>query len=134
MKKKVQSKSSKNILGQDIRNLRKQKGLTISELAIKADISTGVISQIERNLTIPSMKSLFAITKTLKIPIGWLLNDNQENESDELDIVVRKNRRRKVDLDGKITEEILTPRFSGNLQLILVKIGFFQYSLPPSPV
>ena len=122
MKKKVQNNSSKNILGQDIRNLRKQKGLTISELAIKADISTGVISQIERNLTIPSMKSLFAITKTLKIPIGWLLNDNQENESDELNIIVRKNKRRKVDLDGKITEEILTPRFSGNLQLMLVKI------------
>ena len=58
MKKKSQNNSAKNILGQDIRNLRKQKGLTISELAIKADISTGVISQIERNLTTPSMKSL----------------------------------------------------------------------------
>ena len=122
MKKNAQNNSSKKILGQDIRNLRKQKGLTISELAIKADISTGVISQIERNLTTPSMKSLFAITKTLKIPIGWLLNDNQEDENDELDIIVRKNKRRKVDLDGGITEEILTPRFSGNLQLMLVKI------------
>lgn len=123
MNKKNKKLSSKNtILGQDIRNLRKQKGLTISELATKADISIGVVSQIERNLTTPSMKSLFAITKILNIPIGWLLNDNDEIDNDERDIVVRINKRRKVDLKDGITEEILTPRFSGNLQLMLVRI------------
>ena len=123
MTKKIKNNTShKAILGQDIRNLRKQKGFTIQELAKRAEISTGVISQIERNLTSPSMKSLFAITQILKIPIGWLLNDNQEIESDELDIIVRSNNRRKVELHDGITEEILTPRFSGNLQLMLVKI------------
>ncbi len=122
IKNKKKNQSKNKILGQDIRNLRKQKGLTISELANKADISIGVISQIERNLTTPSMKTLFAITKILNIPIGWLLNDNQEIDNDEFDIIVRSNKRRKVDLKDGITEEILTPRFSGNLQLMLVKI------------
>ena len=123
MKKKLKNNSSKNILGQDIRNLRKQKGLTISELSIKADISTGVISQIERNLTTPSMKSLFSITKVLKVPVGWLLNEDNDTDNDEQDIIVRNNKRRTVNLEGNITEQILTPRFSGNLQLILVKIA-----------
>ena len=40
IKNKKKNQSKNKILGQDIRNLRKQKGLTISELANKADISS----------------------------------------------------------------------------------------------
>ena len=46
-------------IGNKIKNLRTQKGLTQEELADRCELSKGFISQLERDLTSPSiMKSV----------------------------------------------------------------------------
>lgn len=46
------------MLGEHVRNIRKKRGITLKELAEKTGLSIGYISQIERDLTDPSLSTL----------------------------------------------------------------------------
>ncbi len=52
-------------LGQRLRNRRLKLGLTLQDVAIGAKLSVGFISQVERDLTSPSLSSLVAIARVL---------------------------------------------------------------------
>ncbi|MGP4110327.1 helix-turn-helix domain-containing protein [Streptomyces sp. 4N509B] len=52
-------------LGAAIRRLRKDKGMTLVQLAQRADLSHPFLSQLERGLTHPSMRSLHRIALAL---------------------------------------------------------------------
>ena len=52
-------------IGNKIRELRIQKGLTQEELADRAELSKGFISQVERDLTSPSIATLMDILQCL---------------------------------------------------------------------
>ncbi|MDO8064160.1 helix-turn-helix domain-containing protein [Candidatus Phytoplasma bonamiae] len=56
-------------IGDKIRNLRLQQQLTQRELAQKINMTTGYISQIENNLILPSLNTLFLMLKIFKISI-----------------------------------------------------------------
>ena len=53
-------------LGGNLRNRRRELGLTLQEVADGAGLTAGFISQVERNLTGPSISSLAAIARVLK--------------------------------------------------------------------
>jgi len=57
-------------IGGKIRNLRKAADLTQSELASRADLTDGFISQIERGLTSISIDSLKAILDALNVSLA----------------------------------------------------------------
>ncbi len=46
-------------IGEKLRNLRIQKNLTQEELGERTDLSKGYISQLERDLSSPSMETFF---------------------------------------------------------------------------
>ena len=56
------------MLGEHVRNIRKKRGITLKELAEKTGLSIGYISQIERNLTDPSLSTLRKLSAALDIP------------------------------------------------------------------
>ncbi len=67
---------SRLTLGEHIREARHSLGLTLQELAWP-DLTKGFISQLERNLTRPSVSSLTRLAVRLKRPLSYLLeNDN----------------------------------------------------------
>ena len=45
-------------IGERIKEIRTERGLTQEELADRAELSKGFISQMERNLTSPSIATL----------------------------------------------------------------------------
>ena len=57
-------------MGCKLKELRILKGLTQEELADRAELSKGFISQIERNLTSPSIATLMDILQCLGTTIG----------------------------------------------------------------
>ncbi len=65
-------------IGGRIKHLRKQKGLTLEELASRSELSKGFLSQLERNLTSPSVATLDDILEAL----GTSLADFFKEESD----------------------------------------------------
>ncbi|MCK1995099.1 helix-turn-helix domain-containing protein [Peribacillus muralis] len=52
-------------IGKKIKNLRLKKGLTQEELGERTDLSKGYISQLERDLSSPSIETLFHILEVL---------------------------------------------------------------------
>ena len=66
-------------IGYKLKTLRIAKGLTQEELADRAELSKGFISQVERDLTSPSISTLVDILQCL----GTNLRDFFNNEEDE---------------------------------------------------
>ena len=52
-------------IGEKIKRLRLKKGLTQEELGERTDLSKGYISQLERDLSSPSIETLFNILEVL---------------------------------------------------------------------
>lgn len=61
------------LLGERLRRRRKDLGLTLNDVAQGAGLSVGFISQVERDLTAPSLGSLVTIASVLEIPVNALL-------------------------------------------------------------
>ena len=57
-------------IGNKLKELRVLKGLTQEELADRSELSKGFISQLERNLTSPSITTLMDILQCLGTSIG----------------------------------------------------------------
>jgi transcriptional regulator with XRE-family HTH domain len=62
-------------VGARLRATRLERGLTISEVAERAGLTAGFISQLERDLTSASLSSLYRICSVLGIRVGNLVDD-----------------------------------------------------------
>lgn len=66
-------------IGSKIKNLRVQQELTQEELADRSELTKGFISQLERNLTSPSVATLIDILEALgTTPIEFFSSDKEE--------------------------------------------------------
>lgn len=70
-------------LGQALRQLRKQKGLTLAELAEKTDSYVGNLSRIERDVARPSLELLYRISEALNFSMSevFALSEPDEKKS-----------------------------------------------------
>lgn len=65
-----------------IKEIRKEKGITIQELADRAGVSKGLISQIENNRTVPSLLVLVNIINSLSVDLNDFFKDfTSDNEA-----------------------------------------------------
>lgn len=60
-------------LGERVRELRKQAGLTQEELAARASLSANYVGEVERGERNPGAKALFAIARGLSVSAALLL-------------------------------------------------------------
>ncbi|UKJ08179.1 helix-turn-helix domain-containing protein [Solitalea lacus] len=74
-----------------IRDYRKERGMTLQELADKANVSKGLISQIENNRTIPSLMVLLDIVSALEVDLNQFFKGIGQNNNTSLILVKRKN-------------------------------------------
>ena len=65
-------------IGQKLKELRVRKNLTQEELADRAELSKGFISQIERNLTSPSIATLMDILQCLGTSTAEFFSETPE--------------------------------------------------------
>lgn len=106
-------------LGSEIRNLRKAKGLTVTDLAERIGRSVGYVSQIERGLSEVSISDLRRVARALDVPIGWFFA-NDEAPAGERGRVVRAASRRPLGSKaGGLVEELLSPDLGGSFEMIL---------------
>lgn len=74
-------------IGQHIQQLRQEKGLSLSELAGRADVAKSYLSNVERNIqSNPSIQFIEKIAEALDVSVHILLygeaSDNQEEALD----------------------------------------------------
>ena len=67
-------------IGEKIKHLRVKNGLTQQELANRCELSKGFISQVERDLTSPSIATLVDILECLGTNLKDFFNDNNDEK------------------------------------------------------
>lgn len=68
-------------LGQALRQLRKQKGLTLAELADRTDSYVGNLSRIERNVARPSLDLLYRIAEALGFTMADIFSISEASQT-----------------------------------------------------
>jgi transcriptional regulator with XRE-family HTH domain len=58
-----------------LKDIRKEKNITLQELAESAGVTKGMLSQVENNRTIPSLTVFLNIIKSLKVDINDFFKD-----------------------------------------------------------
>ena len=72
------------MLKENIKQLRKTKGLSQEELAIKLNVVRQTISKWEQGLSVPDAEMLISISEVFEIPVSTLLGENiPESKVDE---------------------------------------------------
>ncbi|MBO8434648.1 MAG: helix-turn-helix transcriptional regulator [Tyzzerella sp.] len=67
-------------IGQKIKKLRVQKGLTLEELASRSELTKGFLSQLERDLTSPSISTLNDILEALGSSLSEFFMEEKEEK------------------------------------------------------
>ena len=67
-------------LGNQVRSIRRQQDLSISDLAGAAGISNGMLSKIENGAISPSLTTLQAISRVLQVPLSSLFASFEERQ------------------------------------------------------
>jgi len=97
------------MLKENIKLVRKSKGLSQEDLAIKLNVVRQTISKWEQGLSVPDAEMLISISEVLETPVSTLLGENiSESKADDLKAISekleiinlqlsqRKNKRRKI--------------------------------------
>lgn len=79
------------MLSENIKAIRKSKGLSQEELALKLNIVRQTISKWEKGLSVPDSDMLISISEVLETPVSTLLGENVvESRVDELKVISEK--------------------------------------------
>jgi transcriptional regulator with XRE-family HTH domain len=110
-------------LGQQIRALRRAQKLSLAQLAERSALSIGNLSQIERGVRSPSVRSLQRLSECLNVPIADLFQTRGLPPAAELGTILRRKARPTLNLSKHgCHKELLTPMMPGSLQLLLVTL------------
>lgn len=105
-------------VGGDLRALRKARGLTLAELALKIGRSVGWLSQIERNVSEPTIGDLRKLTEALDQPMSLLFGTGEAPE-DERGYVVRADNWRSLgNAEEGLVEQLLSPDLGGSFEIV----------------
>lgn len=67
-------------IGKRIKALRTKSGLTLEELASRCELTKGFLSQLENNLTSPSISTLEDITEVLGVSLETFFKEEKEEQ------------------------------------------------------
>ena len=121
------------MFSENLKILRKQKGLTQEALAIKLHITRQTISKWEKGLSVPDAEQLVRLAEVLEVPITQLLGQKVADTTNENEVaeylaqiaeqLAIKNRRTKLIV--KIVVGILVAFVVANLLMVLMSFSSF---------
>lgn len=101
-------------LGVVIKQIRKERNMSLKDVANDIGVSSSLISQIERGIANPSLKTLAAISESLEVPMFSLFfNENKAYAH----IIKKTDQAKFVHEDDKIYTIIKNPDLNSELQL-----------------
>ena len=79
------------MLNENLKTIRKSKGLSQQELAVKLNVVRQTISKWEQGLSVPDSDMLISISEVLETPVSTLLGEKViESEADDLKAISAK--------------------------------------------
>ncbi|MVW72027.1 XRE family transcriptional regulator [Bordetella sp. 15P40C-2] len=117
--------SSDQDLGRRLRAMRKAKGFTLQELAARTDMSIGMLSQVERGVSSPSMRSLRSLCAALGIDGATLFSNSDDSDGADSanEFAVWASQRKALRLaDSGVTKYRVTPANCASLEAFLMEL------------
>lgn len=105
-------------LGADLRALRKARGLTLSDMAMALDRSVGWLSQVERDMSAPSITDLRRIAALMDVSVSSLFRQ-EAARVEEHGYIVRASARRPIgSREAGLVEELLSPDLTDDFEVV----------------
>ena len=109
------------MLNENIKAVRKSKGLSQEELAVKINVVRQTISKWEQGLSVPDSDMLIALSEALETPVNVLLGETiAEATTDELKVISEKLEI--INLQLAMSRERKQKKFQVLLILLLIAI------------
>jgi len=115
-------------IGEKVKALRVTSRITLNELSEKSGVSKSLLSQIERNISVPTVTTLQKIANAFRIPISSMFSENNDvtqpaaaHRSDMSSgglTVVRKGGRKKLIMPWGAWQEMLCPDLRHKIEFI----------------
>ncbi len=99
-------------VGARVRSLRRERGLTIEQLAAATGLTKGFISQLERDRTAPSLSSISRICDALGVRLSHIF------EAEPAPSLVRRSERVNADVSFPTVNHLLSSRDEERFQAI----------------
>ncbi|MCU4119031.1 cupin domain-containing protein [Variovorax sp. N23] len=109
-------------LGDRLRKLRAERHMTLAALSVRSQISVGMLSNIERGKTSPSLKTLDRLRIALGVPLASFF-DTDAGQSQERAVVTRAHQRSTLLFsESGLTKELLSPAGHRELEMLILSI------------
>lgn len=104
--------------GELVRQLRREAGLSLANLAEKSGLSTGLLSQLERGTGNPSFTTMIKISQALNVAASRFFSG-----LDDAGTIVRATSRPRLQLaDSKLVYELMTPHMHGQIGVVKTEL------------
>lgn len=111
--------ASMQAVGALVRWLRVRAGLSLAALASQAELSPGLLSQIERGMGNPSFTTLIKLAHALEVPVGRFFVSEKKTGA-----LVRAGEHPRLLLaEDNLVYELLTPHMNGRFGMIRASIA-----------
>jgi transcriptional regulator with XRE-family HTH domain len=115
------------MIGDQIRELRRKKGISLTDLAQQTGLSKSMLSQVERGLSNLSVEKIRSLAEALQVPVFTLFLDAHEFQG----MLVKKGKRIALCVpDSNATRELLTPDLNRAMLLVIARIPPHECSSP----
>ena len=105
-------------LGADLRALRKARGMTLVALSEVLNRSVGWLSQVERDMSEPSITDLRQMAKALAVSVSSLFRSAAPEH--EQGLIVRADARRPIGSRTEgLVEELLSPDLTDDFEVVI---------------
>ena len=105
-------------LGADLRTLRKSRGVTLVDLAATLGRSVGWVSQVERDISSPSIDDLRRFSTAFGVPLSMFFGQSTAPVG-EAGFVVRAGDRRHIGSgEAGLIEELLSPDLTDDFEVV----------------
>ncbi|MFC8448594.1 helix-turn-helix domain-containing protein [Kitasatospora sp. NPDC057223] len=109
-------------VGRRIRELRAERGLSLSELARRSKVGKGTLSELEGGRRNPTLETLYALTTALEVPLGRILAGAAAG----------------AEISGSAVDAVLTERFedaaaTSEVYRVRIRAGTVQESAAHAP-
>ncbi|MCO6050495.1 cupin domain-containing protein [Mesorhizobium sp. RP14(2022)] len=102
-------------LGVRIRELRQARKMTLADLAAASGISIGTLSQVERDLVSPTVRTLFTLGDALGVSAAWLIDPSGEEGRSDPYVVSADKRQAFLRSEG-LRKDLISPLASRKLK------------------
>jgi transcriptional regulator with XRE-family HTH domain len=110
--------SVNSLLGKDIRALRNARKMTLEDMAEGLGRSVGWVSQVERDISTPTMEDLKAIAKMFDVSLSIFFGTADAPEIEQ-GRIVRANARREIGAhDNGLVETLVSPDLTDDFEVI----------------